>query len=671
MLASRFPVVAVAGLALLAAPLCERLGAQESPDSLIELSLEQLMQLEVSSVSRRDERLFNAPAAVYVLTAQDLRRASVNTLPEALAMVPGLHVAQVNANEWAVGSRGLTGLYGNNLLVLLDGRSVYSRVFGGVYWEEVDIPMSEIQRIEVIRGPGATLWGSNAVNGVINIVTRPAASDDGTAVHAQIGSTRREITASHSISLGDGAAARIYASYKSMAELEAATGGPGEDGSWIRRVGGRFDWSGGRSTVTVSGDVFDSDFGSLVSFPVATPPFVAVVANSSRNNGGHVLARVRHSFEGGSSLTLQAYFDRKSRPSTRLDGKEQTLDVEIQHDVGLGARQNLIWGVGYRHVAQEDTSDTEFGFNFEPARQKEDVVNVFAQDQISLASDRLRVTLGTKVERTGYTGWEVQPKISLLVLPSREQTLWASVSRAVRVPTRLDHDASFDVAIFPVSSTQLAYVSLQGGDVGVERLTAYEVGYRLNPIPRLTLDLSGFVNRYDGLMVFGSDAPEFTPTPPPGYFTLRLPVVNGGEGSVIGGEAIVRVEPLTGWVLEGSYAHMDDHLRLKDGVTEAATGLAQGRAPRHQVRFRSTATLLGDLEADVAVRYVSALKGLGIDGGTAMDAKVSWAVSPFVEVAVSGRNMFAGERRWFVPEFGTSFASLIPPSFSTSLSVRF
>jgi len=669
MLASRFPVVALAGLAVLAAPLCERLGAQESPDSLIELSLEQLMQLEVSSVSRRDERLFNAPAAVYVLTAQDLRRASVNTLPEALAMVPGLHVAQVNANEWAVGSRGLTGLYGNNLLVLVDGRSVYSRVFGGVYWEEVDIPMSEIQRIEVIRGPGATLWGSNAVNGVINIVTRPAASDEGTAVHAQLGSTRREITASHSLSLGDGGAARIYASYRSVAELKAATGGLGEDGSWIRRVGGRFDWGGGRSTVTVSGDVFDSDFGSLISLPVATPPFAAVGASASRNTGGHVLARVRHSFEGGSSLTLQAYFDRKSRPSTRLDGKEQTLDVEIQHDLSLGERQDLIWGIGYRHVAQEDTAAAYF--LFEPTRHEEDVVNVFAQDQISLVSDRFRVTLGTKVERTGYTGWEVQPKISLLVLPSREQTLWASVSRAVRVPTRLDRDARFNVAIFPVTSDQLAYVTLRGGDVRAERLTAYEVGYRLNPIPRLTLDLSGFVNRYEDLIVFGSDAPEFTPTPPPGYFTIRLPVVNGGEGSVIGGEAIVRVEPLTGWVLEGSYSHMNDHLRLKDGVPEAATGLAQGRAPRHQVRFHSTATLLSELEVDVAVRYVSALNGLDIDGGTAMDAKVSWAVSRFVDVAVGGRNMFAGERRWFVPEFGTSFASLIPPSFSTSLSVRF
>ena len=366
------------------------------------------MELEVSSVSRRDERLFNAPAAVYVLTAQDLRRAAVNTLPEALAMVPGLHVAQVNANEWAVGSRGLTGLYGNKLLVLVDGRSVYSRLFGGVFWEEMDIPMSEIQRIEVIRGPGATLWGSNAVNGVINIVTRPAASDEGTAVHAQMGSTRREITASHSISLGEGAAARVYASYRSMAELEAAAGGPGEDGSWIRRVGGRFDWSGGRSTVTVSGDVFDSDFGSLVSYPVETPPFVAVTTNSSRNNGGHVLARVRHSFEGGSSLTLQTYVDRKFRPSTRLDGKEQALDVEIQHDVSLGERQNLIWGIGYRHVAQEDTADTYFAF--EPTRRKEDVVNVFAQDEISLVPDRFRVTLGAKVERTGYTGWEVQPK---------------------------------------------------------------------------------------------------------------------------------------------------------------------------------------------------------------------------------------------------------------------
>ena len=207
--------------------------------------------------------------------------------------------------------------------------------------------------------------------------------------------------------------------------------------------------------------------------------------------------------------------------------------------------------------------------------------------------------------------------------------------------------------------------------MGVERLTAYEVGYRLNPIPRLTLDLSGFVNRYDDLIVFAQDAPEFTPTPPPGYFTIRVPVVNGGEGSVIGGEAIVRVEPLTGWVVEGSYSHMDDRLRLKDGVPETAAGLAQGRTPRHQVRFRSSATFLGELEAEVAVRYVSALNGLDIDGGTVMDAKVSWAVSPFVEVAVAGRNLFAGERRWFAPEFEDSFASLIPPSISTSLSVRF
>jgi iron complex outermembrane receptor protein len=475
------------------------------------------------------------------------------------------------------------------------------------------------------------------------------------------------------MSLGGGGAARIYASYKSMAELEAATGGPGEDGSWIRRVGGRLDWSGGRSTVTVSGDVFDSDFGSLTSFPVATPPFVAAAANSSRNNGGHVLTRVRHSFEGGSSLTLQAYFDRKSRPSTRLDGKEQTLDVEIQHDVSLGERQDLIWGIGYRHVAQVDTAGNDFAFNFgfEPPRHEEDVVNVFAQDRISLVSDRFRVTLGAKMERNGYTGWEVQPKISLAVLPSREQTLWASVSRAVRVPTRLDRDARFDVAIFPVSSNQLAYVSLQGGDVGVERLTAYEVGYRLTPIHWLTLDLSGFVNRYEDLIVFAPSAPEFTPTPPPGHFTIQYPVVNGGEGNVIGGEAIVRVEPLTGWVLEGSYSHLDDHLRLKDGMPEASLGLAQGRAPRHQVRFRSSTTLLGELDVDVAVRYVSALDGLGIDGGTAMDAKVSWVVSRFVDVAVAGRNIFAGARRWFVPEFGTSFASLIPPSFSTSLSVRF
>lgn len=657
------------GMIAAATPLAaQRAAADTAP---MELSLEQLMGVEVRSVSRREERVFEAPAAVFVLTASDLRRTGVASVQEALQLVPGVQAAQLRSSQWAIGSRGFAGQYANKLLVLIDGRSVYSRLFAGVIWEEENLPISEIERIEVIRGPGATLWGANAVNGVINIVTKAALASDGTHISARAGRLgNQELAAQQSGSIGDEWSYRIFANRKGGDALESAAGGQSNDDWKLLRSGLRTMWKRGSDRVTFSADGHQLEYGTNFPQARAESPYPFQLAERNNFSGGHALARWERTLSPGSAFMLQSYFAGNHRNAmSSLDETERTFDVEVQHQLTIAERQRLVWGGGFRSVAERNRGILDM--KFVPENVTERFWNAFVQDEIALVPHHAFFTVGGKLERNDYTGWEFQPKASVSVLPSARQTVWGSVARAVRIPASVDRNVDYPQAIIPSQGgLPPAMITLVGNKaLQSEVLTAWEAGYRLRPTSSVSFDLALFYNDYSKVRIFEMSAPQFVPTPTGGLLRIEAAAQTTGTADIAGAELLSRWEPMGGWVLEGVYSYLSwDWTRTPTAVDQTAD--REGSAPKHQVRLRSSSSLPGNVDLDMTYRYVGALPSFGLPLRHAFDARVAWAPTNHIELAVGGRNMLSPPRAEFLSESRT-IPSRIPWSAHTTITVRF
>ncbi len=589
--------------------------AASTKGDLAEMSLEELMNIEVTSVSKKAERLSDAAAAVFVITREDIRRSGATSIPEILRIAPNLQVARVDSSQYAITARGFNSTTANKLLVLIDGRTVYTPLFSGVFWDVQDTLIEDIDRIEVISGPGGTLWGSNAVNGVINIITRH--SKDTTGGLATVGGGTDEMGAGarYGAKLGEHATARIYGKGFSRDNTVNGRGMSAQD-SWKKgQLGFRSDWERGRDGLTVQGDAYT---GSIDQ-----------VGDDKSISGANMLTRWNRSLQDGSAIQVQAYYDRTRRVYPRTFSETlDTYDIDAQHRFSLGQSHDLVWGGGYRLMHDSVINST--GLAFLPDRKNLRLVNGFVQDTIAL-HERLRLTLGMKLENNSYTGLEVQPSARLAWKFRDDSLLWTAVSRVVRTPSRLDREL--------FSPNTPPFLIAGGPNFKSEKLIAYELGYRAQPTSRATVSVSTFYNVYDDLR---------SVQPAPGG-DVPFPTGNKRKGNPYGPEPWAIFAMLDWWRLSAGYNYLKEKLGFKPESGDRATQGA-GNDPAHQFSARSAMSLPHNLEFDAALRVISTLPSPNVPSYVALDLRLGWFVRKNLELSLLGYNLLDHDH----PEFGTS-----------------
>ncbi len=529
---------------------------------LTQLSLEDLMRIEVTSVSKKGEQLSDAPSAIFVITQEDIRRSGVTSIPEALRMAPGVEVARIDANKWAISARGFNSRFATKLLVLMDGRSVYSPVFSGVWWDVQDTLLEDIDRIEVIRGPGATLWGANAVNGVINIITKKAGETRGGLATVGAGTEEKGFGSfRYGLKLGEHSDARAYVKYFNRDASVTSSGATAAD-DWDQfRTGFRLDHEpSAQNNFTLQGDYYRGKSGSTYDISSLSPPFTKSFQEKPDMAGGNILGRWKHVISNNSEINLQTYYDRTERRMPLLRKIETPL-ISICSTASNGSavrKSSGDWGTGSLGII----SRILILRTINPSSRTDQLFSAFIQDDITLIKDRLRWVIGSKFEHNDYTGFEVQPSTRLIWTPSKEQSVWGAVSRSVRTPSRAEQTVTTNVAVIPPG---------QGGNPGPlpiqvqikgnsnfqsEELIAYELGYRLRPIDRLTFDLAGYYNRYSKLRS-STNVPDTPPTlafsegnP---YLLSTLDLNNNLNADIYGVELALEWQPLDWWRIKGSY----------------------------------------------------------------------------------------------------------------------
>jgi iron complex outermembrane recepter protein len=619
----RASVFAVCAAYLLTAPFILSAHAA-APRDLADLSLEQLGNIEVTSVSKRSERLSEAAASIFVITGDDIRRAGVRTLPEALRLAPNLQVARANTGSYAISARGFNNAIGNKLLVLIDGRTVYTPLFSGVFWDQQDILLEDVERIEVISGPGGALWGVNAVNGVINVITRAAGDTQGTLMALGAGNRDEGAAVRYGGRIGAGHY-RVYGKTTEQQNTHRANGTSAPDGRQFGQVGLRADWRDAKDSYTFQGDAY-SGKGEFVRFGALVIPPVTV-------SGANVLARWTRQLSADSDFRVQAYLDHADRDDPLFfRPRSDIFDLELQHGMTLGDHR-VLWGGGYRRARDDVGAGLAFS-RFIPENSQLDWLNLFVQDEYRL-TPTVELTAGVKFERNDYTGWESLPSVRLAWKPDERKLVWGAVSRAVRAPSRFDRDVFFPPAGPPFA--------LAGGpNFQSEIANVFELGYRAQPVASFNYSVTAF--RHDWQRVRGATRPP-----------LPLFLDNSISGFVNGVEAWATLQPLRSWRLSGGVTSLHEKLTFGPG-----NNAELANDPDQWWTLRSSHSLSGRQELDVMVRRVGSLPLQGVPAYTAIDARWGWRMRPDTELSLTLQNLLDREHAEFgaLParsEFGRSF----------------
>ncbi|MBN2216538.1 MAG: TonB-dependent receptor [Pirellulales bacterium] len=608
------------------------------------------MDIQVSTVTKQDSTVGQSPAAVFVISSEMIRRSGATCVPELLRMAPGVEVARVNSHAWAISIRGFNARFSNKLLVLVDGRVVYNQLYSGVYWDVQDMILEDIERIEVIRGPGGTLWGANAVNGVINIITKKAQDTQGTLVSVGGGNLDRSINAVRvGGSDGDGFHWRMYGRHFERG-TEYNPDGASDD--WRMGQGGfRIDWDLDRSKsteLTVLGNFYGGKEGQKYVAPVPTPPYYEPILENESVGGSNVLARFTRKIDDESDWSLLAYFDQTYRNQYVMNQQINTMDFEFQHRFPAGRRHHVIWGLLYRQISSDLPTQT-FTASFDPARRTTDLFSGFVQDDIKLVEDRLSLILGTKLETNSFTGFEYQPSARVLWTPDRRHTGWAAISRAVRTPSLFEEDATANLGPFPVEVEGVWYAGfyrLMGNrHLLSEDVISYEIGFRTQVTDRFSWDIATFFNSYDNLIWSQPSQPVLEDT----YAVIPAMETNGWYGQTYGFELAAQYEVSETWRLSGSYSFLRMVLRSRPGYDVDYEG-NEGNSPINQVRLYSAWDLGRRWELDSGLRYVDALPTQNVPAYITMDARLAWRPSQSLEIALVGQNLFDPHHPEFGPE---------------------
>jgi len=636
---------------------------------LLSLSLEDLLAVEVTSVSKKAERGRDAAAAVYVLTAEDIRRSTARSIPELLRTVPGISVARLNSSMWSATARGFGGRFANKLLVLIDGRSVYTPLFSGVYWEAQDVVLEDVARIEVIRGPGGTIWGANAVNGVINIVTKSAEETQGLLISGGGGSEEQGFgTGRWGGTIGENAWYRVYSKYFTRDDGGSSATGSTPNDEWDAALGGfRIDWDPNeRDQLTISGETLNLDQDESIVTPVLAAPFTDEIQTESDTESAHLLMRWTRQLNVDSELRFQTYWDYYSRRDFNLDERRNTLDFTFEHALSPHERHHLVYGLGFRYT--RDNLDTSEFIRFDESSQEDTIFNAFIQDEIAL-TDTLDLILGTKLEHNSYTGIEIQPSARMRWTPNPRHTLWGAVSRAVRTPSRAEEDIQLRAAVFPGPIETI----LQGqNSFEAEDLLAFELGYRTEPTDNLALDLALFYNRYDDLRSLEPGTPF--PGSDPDVTVLPFLAENGTEADAFGIELALDWSPKPWWQLRTGYTFL--LLDVDAPSADPITASSEDDTPTHQGFITNHFNLPRNFELDTTLRFVGELDGVGfttetIDSYVEFDARIAWRPKENIEFALIGRNLFDSEHFEFSPTFVNNVATTVERSVFAQMTWEF
>ncbi len=706
--------------------------AEES--NLLDLSLEELVDYRLTSMSRKEQRVVDTAAAAYVITGEELRRSGALSIPEALRMVPGLNVAQISRDSWAVSSRGFLERFSSKLLVLVDGRSIYSPMFSGVLWETQDTLMEDIERIEVIRGPGAALWGVNAMNGVINIVTRKAKATQGNMLSTQMGQGGYGAMAlRHGGELEGGGHYRLYAKTDTMnGSPETATGLTGIDGAAHQRVGLRLEPLVDGGELSVKAEAYRLRSQSMYLTPTvlaySSPGTPFQSASPERKTGEGALLQARYSWRSadGAQSVLQGYVDRESlfhegllgsgtsalqpvgiAPSgARFGGEKTDIDIDYQRRQVWGAH-DVIWGLALRHTA-DDLRLPSGPYQLLNGKDARINYSAFVHDEVTLIPDRFKFIWGSKFERDGLTGSNVQPNVRLLWTPNSSDTVWSALSRSVRSPRRIESLATIDIAAFDAAgfvpgippqslTTMLQMAPRAGAAVMAEKALSLEAGWRKQLSPQLSWDTSVYVNDYTDLRggrligasqmqsvagLYDAMACLMNPRSPPQscYFTLQGYNTNQESIRTWGGEFAVDWHPSSQWRVQGAYAYLHvQGVHTGDLIGDMQVKSYEGATPQHQFSVRSNYSFGQGLNLDVWARHVSqtthyglnALEPLVIRPYASLDARLAWQVDRQLELAVMGKNLLTNRHTEFVDTLPYTRAYDVPRTLFITALWRF
>ena len=588
---------------------------------LTQLSIEDLVDIQVTSASKKAENLFGAPAAIAVLTGDDIRRGGFTTLPEALRMVPGLYVARTNSHIWQISARGFSDINNNKLLVLVDGRSVYTPVYGGVFWDVLDVPLEDIDRVEVIRGPGGTLWGANAVNGVINIVTKRSKRTQGAMV-----STSADLEEGYTTTVRYGGRFGSNLSYSMFGKASywqpfaSTSGGPFPDGFVLPQGGARLDWvASDKDTVGIEGGAYDGRFRS--------PQYFTAVPTTFLVKGSHVLVDWRHTISPRSNTQTMAYCDWYARFGAPSDARN-TCDLEFQHAYAF-KRHSLIWGGSFLSTGDDLSADP---VPFAPERLRTNVGSGFAQYEVAAIPERLRILAGAKLEHNGRSGFEYQPQIRAVWTPNKFHALWTSVSRAVRIPARVEGDIQLTIPTGVINGEPAFLHVIGNPNLKSEHLSAYEAGYRFQSGQVISFDLAIYYNRYNNLIVSPPALPQFFPT----VIFFESQYINHGSAQTHGAELSAKWRPVRRWTISA-------------GLTETrGSADALQATPEHLFNVQSRVDLPHQVELDSTVYHyssipvgnlISSLPLQGVPAFNRVDVGIAWHPSRRWTFAIWGRNL--------------------------------
>ncbi len=636
-------------------PMQPAMATAEADNLYLEMDLSQLMQVTVTSVGKKPQTLANTPAAVYVISQEDIRRSGATSIPEVLAMAPGIQVSQISGSKWSISSRGFSGFISNKLLVLIDGRSVYSPAYSGVFWDAQNTMLEDIDRIEVIRGPGGTIWGANAVNGVINIITKKAQDTQGGLLRAGMGDQEKLQGATrYGGKIGDTAFARFYAMGNDRASNQLAGSGLDAGDGWnTLQTGFRADGTvGTKNEWTLQGDLYRNR-GDQIIFPywLPTAPYALEKHSDLDEDGGNLLGTWQHRMGSHERLSLQMYYDYTANNQDWLNLAYRTLDATLQYETRLGERNDITGGLGFRRI--EGDSDSTFQTVI-PNRTNE-IYSLFLQDAFHLVPDHLTLTLGSKYEHNPYTGSEWQPSGKLLWAPNERHSYWASIARAVRTPSAWEHEAQVAFSTLPPYLGGMGDVYTRGSaEFTSDTALSYEAGYRWQPHQRFSLDIALFYTVYDDL---------HTLRPRPTATGVDLVFTNGITGHNYGVELAATWKPATWLALAGTYGYLQSDYDPETPGFPMDQSLAvffEKLPPAHQFGLRSSIDLAANWQLNGWLRYTDNFIGRSssdllqaerpIDATTNLSVNLIWKPRPTLECMLSGQNLLNSSQLYYYSE---------------------
>ena len=626
--------------------------AQSLPADLTSASLEDLLNAQVTSVSKKDQALFKAPAAVFVISQDDIRRSGAVNIPDLLRMVPGLDVARIDANTWAISIRGFNTRYSDKVVVLIDGRSVYTPSFSGVYWDQQDVPLEDIERIEVIRGPGGTVWGANAMNGVVNIITKSSKATLGGLIAAGTGTEESaEGLVQYGGRIGDAGTYRAFGRYSNTESSTPLNGGKGADG-WHNVHGGfRSDWNlSPGDSLTVQGDLYHSSAGQTLTTVLDHElPTIATFNDRIAVDSGNLLGRWNHTLTNGSDFSLQIYYDRFDRLDESSDEILSSLDIDFQHRFKFGERQDIVWGGDFRRYSDQLTPG--YDVTFRPEQKSDTLNSLFFQDEITLARS-LSFTVGSKVEHNPYSGFDWEPSAQLVWTPINRQAFWFSASQAVRQPSRMDSAIRYDITTVPVDGNSFGVLTLLGNPkTGAERLRDYEAGYRVQAGKRLAIDLTGFRSYYHNLETSEPGDPFLVDASGPQHYVFPLYVRNLARARDYGGEVFANWDVTSRWRISPSVTLLHMNVIKDPASQDSAVQGTKGDTPAHQFQIRSFVKLRRNLDWDTSVYFVGRLTEDRVPSYTRLDTRLGWRINNSTELSLVGQNLLTPRHA----EFGDAF----------------